>query len=89
MSESDSIATIDIVVGGDHSQGKFRSICNFVLRDINVKKLNSCVRKNAHIGCDKDTYDVLNEPIVKPINNEIKTIMRKDIFVFFMWDDNK
>ena len=37
-SESDSISTIDIVFGGDHSQGKIRSICKFTFRDINVKR---------------------------------------------------
>ena len=53
-------------------KGKFRYVCKFILRDINVKKLNSYLIKNAHIDCDKDTYDVLNESIVKPINDEIK-----------------
>ena len=59
-SDSNTISTIDIVVGGDYVQGKFRSICKFILRDINVKNLNSYVRKNAHIDCKKDIYDVLN-----------------------------
>ena len=36
-SESNSISTIDIVVGGDHGQRNFRSVCKFILRDINVK----------------------------------------------------
>ena len=70
--KSNSISTLDIVVGGDHGQGKFRYVCKFILRDINVKNLNSYPIKNAHIDCDKDTYDVLNESIVKPINDEIK-----------------
>ena len=58
------------------------------MRDINVKNLNSYVIKNGHIDCDKDTDDVLNESIVKPINDEMKIIMNKDMCVFFMWDDN-
>ena len=56
-SESNAISTIDIVVGDDLGQGKFRSVYKFILRDINVKNLDSYIIKNAHIGCDKDTHD--------------------------------
>ena len=60
------------------------------LWDTHIKKLKLCVIKNAHIDCDKDTYDVLNESIVKPLNKEMKIIMNKDMFVFLMWnEDNK
>ena len=32
----------------------------------------------------------MNQPIVQPINDEMKTMMNKDMFVFFMWNlDNK
>ena len=32
----------------------------------------------------------MNESIVRPLNEEIKIIINKDIFVFFMWnEDNK
>ena len=37
----------------------------FILRDMNVKQIDSCVTNNAHIYCDKDTYDVskdMNQP---------------------------
>ena len=67
-SDNSSISTIDIVVGGDHGQGKFRSVSKFILRDIYFNKLKSYVMKNAHTDCDKDTYDVLNDLIVKPLN---------------------
>ena len=36
-SESNAISTVDIVVGGDHDQGKFQSVCKFILRDVNGK----------------------------------------------------
>ena len=78
-SESNQIFTIDIVVGGDHGQGKFRSVCKFILRNNNVKNLNSCVIKNAHIDCEKDTYDFLNESIVKRSNDKIKIIMNENM----------
>ena len=52
------------------------------MKYINVKNLNSCVIKNAHIDCEKDTYDVLNKSIVKPLNDEMQIIMNEDIFNF-------
>ena len=50
-----AIFTIDIVVGSEYSQGRFRSVCKLILSDINIKNLDSCVIKNAHIDCDKVT----------------------------------
>ena len=63
-SDNNSISTIDIAVGGDHSQSKYRSVSKFILRDISFNKLKSYVIKNAHIDCEKDTCDVLNDSIV-------------------------
>ena len=87
--DNTSISTIDIAVGGNHGQGKFRSVSKFILRDIRVKTLELCVIKNDHIDCDKDTYDVLNDSIVKPLNEEMKLLMKKDMFVYFMWNEDK
>ena len=70
-SESDFISIFHIIVGGDDGRKKFRSFCKFILRSINVKKLNSYVIKNIHIDCDRETYELLNESIVKPTNDEI------------------
>ena len=83
-SESNSISTIDIGGGGDSGQGKFWSISKFILRSLSVKKLNSYIIRNAHIDCEKETCNVLNESIIKPINDEMKIIMNKDMFVFFI-----
>ena len=88
-SDNSYISTINIVVGGGHGQGKFRSISKFILRDIYFNKLKSYVIKNAHIDCDKDTYDVLNGSIVNPLNEEIKLLMKKYMFVYFMWNEDK
>ena len=43
----------------------------------------------AHIDCNKDTYDVLNNPIVQSLNEEMKLLMNKDICVFFMWNEDQ
>ena len=72
--------TIFLSDGKKNCQGKLRSVYNFILRDINVKNLDSYVMKNTRIDCDKDTYNVLKESIVKPLNDEIKIIMNEDYF---------
>ena len=36
-SDSTSICIIDIVIGCDYGQGKFRSVLKFILRDIHIK----------------------------------------------------
>ena len=59
------------------------------MRDTLFNKLKSYVIKNAHIDCEKDTYDVLNDSIVKPLNEEMKLLMEKDMFVYFMWNEDK
>ena len=38
-SESNAISIIDIVVGGDRGQGKFRLVYKIILREMNVKTL--------------------------------------------------
>ena len=88
-SKSNTISTIDIVVGSDHGQEKFRSVCKFILRYMSVIYINSYVIKNAHTYYEKDTYEVLNDSVVKLFNNEIKIIMNEDIFVYFMWNEDK
>ena len=79
-----------MVLGGDHGQGKMRCVTKFIPRNSGGNKLLSYVIKNAHIDCDHDTYDVLNKSIVEPINDDMKLLMNKDMFVFLLWnEDNK
>ena len=81
---------MDIVFGGDHGQGKMRCVTKFIPRDSGGDKLLFYVIKNVHIDCDHDTYDVLNKSFVKPINDDMKLLMNKDMFVFLLWnEDNK
>ena len=53
------------------------------MRDIDINNLNSYVTKNAHTDCEIDTYDALNESIVKPLNRGMKRITRED-FLYFL-----
>ena len=59
-----------MVFDGDHGQGKMWCVTNFIPRDSRSRKILSYVIKNDHIDCDHDTYDVLNNSIVKPVNND-------------------
>ena len=46
-------ATIDIVYGGDHGQGKFRAVVKIIFRDVHDKNAASIVLKVGHIDCKK------------------------------------
>ena len=59
------------------------------MRDTLFNKLKSYVIKNVRIDCEKDTYDVLNDSIVKQLNEEMKLLMEKNMFVYFMWNEDK
>ena len=89
VSQSKSISTIDMVFGGDHGQGKMRCVTKFIPRDSGGNKVISYVIKNAHIDVDHDTYDVLNNSIVKPINEDMKLLMKKDMFVYLLWNEDQ
>ena len=54
------------VGGGGYGQENLKLVCKFILRDINVRNVNSYVIKNPHIYYKKDTFKVLNDSIVKP-----------------------
>ena len=52
--------------------------------------MKSYTIKNAHVDCDKNTYEILNDSIVKPLTEVMKILMNKDMCVLFMWnEDNK
>ena len=96
ISQCKSISTIDIAFGGGHGhghghghdKGKMRYVTKFIPRDSLGHKTLSYVIKNAHIDCDHDTYDVLNNSIVKPINDGMKILMNKDMFVYLLWNED-
>ena len=56
---------------------------------MNIINIDSYVAKNAHIDCEKYTCEVLNNSIIKPLNDELKFLMKKDIFFFLMWNEDK
>ena len=70
----DSVRSIELVIGGDHGQGKFRSVMKIILRDASGKNIDSFCVKIGHIDFDKDTYHVLKNSVTKPLNDDIKVI---------------
>ena len=75
-----------MVFSGDHGQGKMRCVTKFILIDSLGRKILSYVIKNVHIDCDHDIYDDMNISIVKPINDYMKILMNKGMFVYLLWN---
>jgi hypothetical protein len=71
----DNLKSIDVVLGGDHGQGKFRSVIKIILRDDTGKSVDTLVMKVGHIDCTKDTYDVLKSSVAGPLNESIKELI--------------
>jgi hypothetical protein len=69
------LKSMDVVLGGDHGQGKFRSVIKIVLRDEAGKQVHSMVMKVGHIDCTKDTYDVLKLSIAGPLNESMQEVI--------------
>jgi hypothetical protein len=60
---------MDVVLGGDHGQGKFRSLIKIILRDDAGKQLKSMAMKVGHIDCTKDTHEILHACNNNPTNS--------------------
>ena len=65
---SNKFSKIDIVVGGEHRQGNFRSVGKFIMRDKEEINKDSYVIKNGHIDCTKDTYEIFQQTLATAIN---------------------
>ena len=69
------MSQIDIVIGGNHGQGKFRSFGKFIMRDKEGYNKDSYVIKKGHIYCTKNTNEIFQRTIATPINNHLKYLM--------------
>ena len=70
-----NLKSIDVVLGGDHGQGKFRSVIKIILRDDAGLSVDTLVMKVGHIDCTKDTYDVLKSSVAGPLNDSLKEVI--------------
>ena len=65
-----------------------RCVTKFIPRDYGGNIVLSYVIKNTHIDCHHDIYNVLNKSIVKPINDDMKLLMKEDMFDFLLWNED-
>jgi hypothetical protein len=66
---------VDIVVGGDHGQGKFRAVIKIILRYVDVEvKTKMIVIKAGHIEAKKDACEILKNTVTPEMNDAIKRI---------------
>jgi hypothetical protein len=89
LSDDDILATvkgIDIVFGGDHGQGKFRSVIKIIVRGVE-KKVTSMVMKVGHIDCKKDTYEVIKRSIALPLNDSLAKVIESGRLQIFRKGD--
>ena len=79
---------IYIVIGGDHGQGKFRSVCKFILRNKEGYNKDSYVIKNGHIYCIKDKYKIFQKWIASPIKKDLKYLMEETVCLYLKWNND-
>jgi hypothetical protein len=83
------LKSIDVVLGGDHGQGKFRSVIKIILGDDDGKQVDSMVMKVGHIDCVKDTYDILKSSVVGPLNESIEEVVKSGALQLIREQDGK
>ena len=82
------MSKIDIVIRGDHSQRKFRSVSKFIMRDKEGYNKDSCVIKNGHIYYTKDIYEIFQQTIATPINDHLKYLMHDNYCSYFKLEED-
>jgi hypothetical protein len=68
---------LEVIVGGDHGQGKFGEIAKFVIRGANNQVIDKHTYQIGFIDCKKDTYAIFMATIGKELNKSIKNIVNK------------
>jgi hypothetical protein len=75
--------SLDIVVGGDHGQRKFRMVMRLIYRNKANAEVPAVMHtiKVGHIDCAKDTREILESTISSPINEGLRKIFGKVIAI--------
>jgi hypothetical protein len=68
------VALIDIVVGGDHGQVKFRAVIKIIITRFTSAGVKPKVVKVGHIEAKKDTCEILLNTVTPSMNEAIKRI---------------
>jgi len=74
---------LDIIFGGDHGARRFRAVIQLILRNKDNGEVEpySIVITVANIDCQKDTRQVLEATVGIPLNESLKRIVGKFIFI--------
>ena len=83
-----TFSKIDIVVRGDHGQGKFRYVGKSIMRDKEGINNDLHVIKKGHIDCTKNTYEIFKKKLATSINNDLEYLMREDCCLYFQWKED-
>jgi hypothetical protein len=75
--------SLDVVVGGDHGQRKFRMVMRLIYRNKSNSEVPAVMPtiKVGHIDCAKDTHEILENTIASPINEGLHKIFGKVLVI--------
>ena len=83
------IDNVDLVLGGDHGQRKFRMLMKVIMRKEDMTKIDEFIIKIAHIDCKHETYHSLRSTITPTINCDLNELKGKKVLVFRMEHEGK
>ena len=83
-SDLNNIHTVDLILGGDHGQGSFKSILKIILRGQELHNIiDQWVICIGAVECKKDTYAVLKNTILPVINVYLQDIRQNGEVLLF------
>ena len=83
LSEENDLNSVDIIVGTDHRQGKFRGFMKIIQRNNIGGEIHNYIFKIAHIDCKKDTYEVLKATIADSLNKSMKSVLDENCLLLW------
>ena len=78
---------INMVIRGDHSQETFRNFCKYIMRNKDGTDFTSYVIKYGHIDHKKDRYEIFQQTLATPLNNDLEYLIRKYYCLYFKWKE--
>ena len=58
------------------------------MRNIDGKNIISYVIKNGYIDHKKDTFEIFQQTLATPLNNDLECLMRKYYCLYFKWKED-
>jgi len=73
----ENVMSADIILGGDHGQGAFRSPVKIIMTFVDHKKTVECWF--GEVECKKDNFEVIKGTLAGPMNMGLRRMMEKDV----------